>query len=545
MEVHRFRAPSSDGAFLADPPLSDAPVALSENSERLARWDHDFQGRSARVLRPLVRKQVLARSREYLLRSGLELPQTASGEAPDKLVVTGHQPELYHPGVWVKNFASARIARESGASALNLIVDNDIPKAPGIRVPRRNQAGDELMVEQVDFDRWHGDVPYEDLSVADEAVFASFADRVRERLDGIVADPLIDAFWPEAMRAREVTDRLGLRFAIARRALESSWGVRNLEVPLSAVCETEGFLWFACHVLAHLPRFQEIHNDALASYRSLYGIRSHHHPVPDLGRQGEWLDAPFWAWRAGSPRRRPLLVRPLTKTMQLRISGEDKPLMEVPLAADREACCAVDQLMSLPSMGVRLRTRALTTTMFARYLLGDLFLHGIGGAKYDELGDAIARRFFGIEPPSYFTLSLTLWLGLDFEQGAVERLAALARLERDLTYNPDRHLGGVDQNSPERSHWLEAKRESVHRPVETHSEKLERFRAIRRSNEAMQSWVSGRRAALEAERSKLVPAVRSAGLARSREYASVLHSETKLRAALQRSVPGLEGLTGD
>ena len=61
---------------------------------------------------------------------------------------------------------------------------------------------------------------------------------------------------------------------------------------------------------------------------------------------------------------------------------------------------------------MRLRTRALTTTLFSRFLLGDLFIHGIGGAKYDELGDEIARRFFGIEPPGFLTVSMTLWLGL-------------------------------------------------------------------------------------------------------------------------------------
>ena len=32
-------------------------------------------------------------------------------------------------------------------------------------------------------------------------------------------------------------------------------------------------------------------------------------------------------------------------------------------------------------------------------VLSDLFIHGIGGAKYDELTDEIIRRFFGIEPP--------------------------------------------------------------------------------------------------------------------------------------------------
>ena len=59
--------------------------------------------------------------------------------------------------------------------------------------------------------------------------------------------------------------------------------------------------------------------------------------------------------------------------------------------------------------------------MFSRFLLGDLFIHGIGGAKYDELGDEISRRFFGIEPPGFLTVSMTLWLGL---AGRAGRLGA-------------------------------------------------------------------------------------------------------------------------
>ena len=89
---------------------------------------------------------------------------------------------------------------------------------------------------------------------------------------------------------------------------------------------------------------------------------------------------------------------------------------------------------------VRLRTRALTTTLFSRFLLGDLFIHGIGGAKYDELGDEIARRFFGIEPPGFLTLSMTLWLGLPADPATPADLAGVERGLRDLRFNPDRHL---------------------------------------------------------------------------------------------------------
>ncbi len=131
--------------------------------------------------------------------------------------------------------------------------------------------------------------------------------------------------------------------------------------------------------------------------------------------------------------------------VELRIDGEDEVLMELPLTPDGEGCCAVERLHDLPARGIRLRTRALTTTMFSRFLLGDLFIHGIGGAKYDELGNEISSRFFGFEPPGFLTLSLTLWLGLDVRA----RLGGSVSLGRAAAPRPEIQSGSVpDRTDP-------------------------------------------------------------------------------------------------
>ena len=415
-------------------------------------------------------------------------------------------------------------------------MDNDLPKATSIRVPRVLDG--QLKLERVAFDEWTGEVPYEDFTVSDEGLMASFGARVRQALDDAISDPILDTFWPIVNRRRSLTDRIGTRFALARRELEASWGVHNHEVPLSTICETEGFLWFASHVLAQLPRYQQIHNDALTRYRVLHGIRSRHHPVAALGVDDDWREAPFWAWRPGDKRRRPLLARQLAKTMQLRIGGDDEPLMEIPLGPDREACCAVEQLLTLPSRGVRLRTRALTTTMFARYLLGDLFIHGIGGAKYDELGDEISSRFFGLAAPPYLTVSMTLWLGLDDDPASSEQLKQATRTLRDLTFNPDRHLPASTTIDPEIARWIDAKRATIAGPIETHAQRLDRFHEIRRCNEALQAAIRDQQTRLTAETHKLAAGVHHNNLAHNREYSFVLHSERRLREAMARSVPG-------
>ena len=528
MHPHRLRAPSTDGALLADPPLEQAGEALRSNADRLNRWEHDFQGRRGGRLRAMARAQVMALAKHHHEAFGLDWPDVPA--QPARLVVTGHQPELFHPGVWVKNFAVAGLAEAESGVGLNLIVDNDIPKGPTIRVPHREGAG--LRATGVAFDVWAGEVPYEDQTIQDEALFASFADRARSTLGGLISDPVLDDFWPRVLRRVGETDRVGLRFALARREVEAEWGVRNVEVPLGLVCESEAFLWFASHLLAHLPRFQATHNAALARYRAAYGIRSKHHPVPALGRQGEWLEAPFWAWRADTPRRRPLMARMLPRTIELRIGGEDEPFAELPLAADRDACCAVEELQNLPGRGIRLRTRALTTTMFARYLLGDLFVHGIGGAKYDELGDELGRVFFHLEPPRFLTLSLTQWLGVEANPATVDQLRSVERSLRDLDWNPDRHL--PEPRPAEARAAVEAKWVAIEGEVLTRRRRLDRLKAIRRANEALVPWTESARSELLEKRDRLREGLKFNAVARSREYAFPLHSRARLRAVMSR-----------
>ena len=532
MKDNRLRAPSTDGALLAVPPLDEVASTFKANASRLSSWEHDFQGRPASRLRQQVHREVMAAARSFLTRHELDVPECAGAVPPivTPLIVTGHQPELFHPGVWVKNFTTARLARVYGGLGLNLIVDNDLPKASSIRVP--STEGGRARTVRVDFDHWKGESPYEDLLVQDEGIFASFGRRVREVLDESITDPIVDDFWPKAVRRTGSVRTLGLRLALARREVEASWGVCNLEVPLSHLCQTDGFYWFASHLLAQLPRFQEIHNTALAEYRAHYGIRSTHHPVAALVVQGDWREAPFWIWRRGEPRRRALLVRQDRRTMLLRIAGEDDPVLELPLAPDREACCAVERLRELAGRSIRLRTRALTTTLFARYLLGDLFIHGIGGAKYDELGDSIARRFFGIEPPGFLTLSLTAWPGLPDRRGTTCELAAINRHLRDLTFNPDRHLD--EPLSVEIRNLIVAKREAIARQGQSRRERIDRFHAIRRINESLQSLVTGLENSLRLKRRQVVADLEWNRLVHNREYAFVLHSARRLRELMTR-----------
>lgn len=532
MRGARFRVPAEDGGLLAEPPPSALDEHLRNNRSRLDSWNHDFQGRRADRLRTQCRQEILRNAQRFLSTNGLDPPPQPSvpPSAPQHppLFVTGHQPELFHPGVWVKNFATATLARKHQGIGLNLIVDNDLAKSTLVRVP--SQVGDRLRLVPIELDRWAGELPHEELAVQDESLFESFGRRVRETLGHLVADPLIETYWPLVVAQGPGPTPRGLRLALARRQLEGNWGVRNLEIPLSQICQSESFLWFAAHLLAQLPTFQDIHNQALAEYRQTYRIRSRNHPVSALSKTGDWLEAPFWIWRQGDPRRRALLVCTGRRTMRLRMAGEDDPFAELPLAADREACCAVEQLHSLESRGIRLRTRALTTTMFCRLLLGDLFIHGIGGAKYDELGDTITERFFRFPPPDFVTLSMTLRLGIPDFPTSESDLASIDRSLRDLKFHPERAL--TEPLNEEVRKDVIAKRELLSAEAPTRRQRLARLRALRTINERLGEAVKNHRESLEALRRQVVGKLQWNQLAHLRDYPFVLHSRARLQGAM-------------
>ena len=181
----------------------------------------------------------------------------------------------------------------------------------------------------------------------------------------------------------------------------------------------------------------------LGEYRRVNRIRSSSHPVPELVLQNGWCETPFWIWEADNPRRGRLFVRQDGETLELATSPDSSSIVySLNLRPNSSSTAAAAALQQLSEAGLRLRTRALTTTLFTRLCLCDLFVHGIGGAKYDAMTDRIASRFFGVRLPDYLTLSATAWLPIGEPHPAtMSDVSRLRQMLRELQQNPQRHLG--------------------------------------------------------------------------------------------------------
>jgi len=510
-------APSRDGAVVAEPPLREAGSLLAMNRQRLhAHADQlVILGRSFAALRRHARQSAIAAALDYLG----ERPASAgwSGQIPDTLLVAGHQPELFHPGVWVKNFALAGLARKHHAVALNLIVDDDIIKTTTLRVP------DPPHIRRILFDRWTGATPYEERTIADRALFASFAERVGELTRQWPYEPLLPAFWAEVLRQSERTQNLGECFAAARRSFERAWGCHNLEVPLSMICGTEPFAYFACHILAHLPHFHSLYNSIVHDYRRRHGIRDRQHPVPDLAIDGDWLEAPFWIWQSGAGRRERLFARLCPDLVELRTVGGDGRWDR------RLAGPPPHTWQELAAQGLKIRTRALTTTLYARLFLGDLFLHGIGGGIYDELTDELMRRFYGCEPPEYLVLSATRWLPLPRPTATPDDRRRLLHELRDVHYNPQRHLDEIQSAAIPPAHLVERKQEWIARQPAVSAERRERFRVLRALTEELRRPLGPREDHLRRQLHRCEQELRTRAVLERRDYSFCLFPESVLR----------------
>jgi len=518
----RLRAPREDGQSLFDPPLTDEAAFVEQNVALRRQMDVDLAGCRLSDLQSEARRRLLAAASRYTAAY-----RDVSDEEPDPtapLIMAGHQPELVHPGVWFKNFVLSSLAQRTAAHAVNLLIDNDAVKAASLRVPTGSLA--HPAVVSVPLDRSLPSVPYEERAVADLELFRSFGQRVADAVQPLVRHPLVRSFWPLAIEAVPASQgNLGRALARARHQLEGAWGLSTLELPLSSVCDDWPFRWFTLCLLRGTERLHAIHNGALAEYRQVNRVRSHTHPVPDLAEHDGWWEVPFWLWTRADAERRPVYARReggaivLTDRRSLRIS--------LPVTGQADMSRAIERLAAWHDQGVRLRPRALVTTMFARLVLSDIFIHGIGGAKYDQLTDAIVRRFFGVEPLEYLVATATLKLPLPRRSIEMADVARIDQLLRELRYHPELYVNG---NSAAHA-LVSEKRRWVARHVPPH-ERRTRHEALERINRALYDLVQERRTHLLSERDELRALWRNETILGSREFAFCLFPADSLRTRL-------------
>lgn len=516
----RFAAlstPSEDGQVLVEPKAQALAGLVEANQRLLWQCRREILGRPLNELRIDTQRAVLGRS------------------ADRPVVGTGHQPEFYHAGVWAKNFVASRLAQAVGGHAVNLVVDNDAPKKTSITVPHFREGI--LTAHEVPFAEYHAGWAFEQFGVLD----TDDADRLLGEIRTALGEA---AYAASAMPLMEPALRGGDHFSdfvdqitAARKAVEGHFSLDLIERRVSR-CWAGPLL---LDILLNAARFAECYNAALADYRQAFGIHGTQRPIPDLAYRGGRVELPVWVYRGGQARRR-LFVE--SRPDALALYADDVALGTVG-RTDLRRPDGVEYLLT--TVAWSFRPRALTLTLWARLLLTDVFVHGIGGAKYDRIADRLMERYLGIEPPAMACVSATLRMPAARFPVTPADLGTARHKRRDAHYNPQRYLGAIagdlSERLRQRMDWI-AESERLHM-----NDRLNRkarraaFLAIRKANQDLLTADPNLLDRLTEEVSRIERQLAHNAVADSREYFFGLLPLAKL-AQLAHSLPSHGCLAG-
>ena len=520
MKRANYRAPRKHREVLIVPDRDRLPELVRSNRAVLDAYAFDLLGRPIQDLRRAARRGMLTVPYTCIFDRQTR-PRHPDLAAP--LVLTGHQPELYHPGVWLKNFLAGNLARAVGGVAVNLNVDNDEAHELAIRAPVVE--GGRTRAVEVAYLRPTGGVPYEELG--EDSLLDGIAEGLRSQG---VAESLCEAtadYWRRLDAARG-RGSLAKVVTCARHQLELDVRLNNFEALVSDVARLPEYRVFMLDILSRLAEFHDAHNGGLATFRRVHHERNPAQPIPDLLREAHRREMPFWVWRAGGNRQR-LWAEIAGDRFLLFMDDSAEPFVRLPraemaTAADR----AVAQLDEQESRGIKIRPRALTLTLFARVFLGDVFIHGLGGAVYDKVTDEIVRRYYGVEPPQLVMATGTAWLPLERFEVSTHDRRGLERRMRDIRHNADRLMAGSVRRRSDVRALVDRKGDLIGNRRQTRPDRDDAWRELHDVNRRLAAMLDGEPRATRRQLREVNTRLDQNAVLSNREYAFVLHPRDEL-----------------
>lgn len=427
--------PLEQGELLVRPAFSQWEGLLRANREAAATWDFLVAGRSAAHMRALARREALGAAEVFSARLGVEVDSPGAPDEP--IIATGHQPDFFHPGVWLKAFLMQRFADETGVTALDVVVDSDgfdtLEVSSPCLKPDIRRCTQYLAVGS-------RESCYACSPVPREGELREWTLAVEQQLESLPAPTVRSRFaeFSSALAsARSDSRNLAELVTFARRRFEASAGTRYLELPVTRMARSEAFAAFVVDIAHEAARFHAAYNGALGEYRTQNKTRSAAQPFPDLRQSGERFELPLWLIEAHG-RESVWCQRAGGEVLLL---GDDGRNIAT-LSAEPE-----DAIAALLSSKATLAPKALAMTLFVRSFICDLFIHGVGGGNYDRVADEVFARYFGSQAPAFVVASATMHLPLGMPVVTdAEFASARERLNR-VTHNPDALLGEVEFES--------------------------------------------------------------------------------------------------
>lgn len=444
------------------PPAADWGGLLEE-------WIPEFD--RLQEVRRSARQRLVRNAEEFLLRlrtlaDDADLPELhnplLTGDPADlPIVMTGHQPVVFHSGLTFKYETTQKFASGRQAIGVAVLIDTDQGDAGQFCFPASAAGAAAAGAATGNFAELSGNdghpvtdgdgtavaLPRVELQIESLAVsmglyghsrlkpaakLEQFGAQLSERLKQFGQVPAGDRVrvamsqYAQLAATRATTAEAN---SILRR--QHGIGDRLLELPLSAISAFPESLLLTADILKQSRRFAAAYNSALDVFRDEHGIRNTANPFPNLKITGDTCELPFWVISHNRRTRHVLEVQSEGNVTRLLANNRVVDTFAGSITPEALEPMLLQNICIVP--------RGALITAFLRLLFSDLFVHGTGGARYDRFTDEFIRSWWNVEPSAFTVASASRYL-FPQAQAELRRLETIQSELRDLQYNPQRHF---------------------------------------------------------------------------------------------------------
>ncbi len=402
------KIPSKHGEFYFDPPFSFWKEEALRNRERTVKESPWGQSASK-------------------VREALKMP------TDQPIVMSGHQPVFFHPGLWAKCLAASSLAEAVQGTVYHKLTDTAVSAEYSHFLPEVEDNG-KARRKKLEFFSNH------DLQTQEKTTpYAFLPPPDYEAMDKIYADAQV--FCPksikENMRIFEPQLLNGLKESESwngyhinyLKMLDGICGTERQFLEGSRIWASEPFFEFLTFWMANLPELTGVYNESLDDYRRKYKIKHKLNPMPNLGFEDWWFEIPFWGITQYH-QRHSLMAKNDGKHIVLKLRGTTGTY-------SAGLTTLQNDLATLP---ILIWPKAIPQTLFCRLYLCDFFIHGMGGGWYEEVNDLIFKKALKIKPLAYGVVSATYLVEPEESQPLeiiTDHEKNLEKWERILEKNPE------------------------------------------------------------------------------------------------------------
>lgn len=463
-----LKVPDKSGEFFCSYDPANIPSLFKSNQELFNSYKIKIGGKSYRDFCKDLESDILNL-----------IPGKNSGPLSRPFISSGHQPVLYHPGILAKNVFIDKVAEENRGTAFDFIIDFDCPSEIGcytIAQKEKIERKKEVLL------RLESQQPLECCAPPSYNQFKEFCEKNQDYFQAFSESPItknIENFFQNGKNALPVSKNLADFLLTTRKGFEKG-SLRYLGIMLSSLCKTSSFLLFALHIAEDIKIFFDIYNRQLEKYRINHKLRYKANPFPNLKKDLDKFEIPFWCIKEN--RRKPVYV--VHEGPYILFYSENSILFKYKEGDFGHAFRIIEEKK------INLRPKAVSLTLFLRMFFTDIFIHGISGAKYDEVTDGIIEKYFKVKPPGYIAVSLTLFPDLPLNKVPKNEIDNLKTIIRDIKYNPEIFETQIDDYELKKKfRKLIEKKQKLLKQGELFKDKKEHYRQLKSITEELSAFL--------------------------------------------------------